>query len=135
MVIWQSALPVRQALVRLKYGNETATSPEAKGFIEHTPETYDIMVAGLPSRVDLTKLQDMLKAGTTLSIKGKDPIHPSSIDIGKGERASNVGFKFSRAAAITLDDKEVEFVTKIGQAEVRYKFHLKDMVYNGKLEL
>ena len=37
--------------------------------------------------------------------------------------------------SITADDKEVEVVLKPGQMELKKKFNLKDMVYNGKLEL
>ncbi len=37
--------------------------------------------------------------------------------------------------AITSEDRKVEFVTKIGSIKVKRKFKLKDMVYNGKLEL
>ena len=36
---------------------------------------------------------------------------------------------------ITLDDKEVELDLKLGSIEAKRKFNLKDMVYNGKLEL
>ena len=34
-----------------------------------------------------------------------------------------------------MDDKEVEFSTRLGQTMVKQKFHLKDMVFNGKLDL
>jgi hypothetical protein len=36
---------------------------------------------------------------------------------------------------ITLDDKTVTFVTKLGPIDVKVKFTLKDMVYQGKLAL
>jgi hypothetical protein len=44
----------------------------------------------------------------------------------RGEEGSHV---------ITLEDKKVEFVSKIGSLEVKRKFKLKNMVYNGELEL
>ena len=44
----------------------------------------------------------------------------------RGERGNHV---------ITLEDKKVEFVTKIGSLEVKRKFKLKNMLYNGELEL
>ena len=36
---------------------------------------------------------------------------------------------------ITLADKKVEFVAQVGSLKVKRKFKLKDMIYNGKLEL
>jgi hypothetical protein len=45
-------------------------------------------------------------------------------------------FFFPRAAQpITLDDKDVTFHQKLGPMELKAKFALKDMVYQGKLEL
>ena len=32
-------------------------------------------------------------------------------------------------------DKEIEFSTKLGKMQIRKKFKLKDMMYNGKLEM
>jgi hypothetical protein len=42
-----------------------------------------------------------------------------------------VVFAFPKTDAITLEDKDVEFVTKLGQVEIKEKFNLKDMVYHG----
>jgi hypothetical protein len=44
-------------------------------------------------------------------------------------------FLFPKTVAIDMDDKEVEFSTKLGQTIVKTKFKLKDMVFNGKLDL
>ena len=46
-----------------------------------------------------------------------------------------VVFGFPRTDPITLDDKDVEFVTTLGTPEVKQKFKLKDLVVNGELEL
>ena len=43
---WQSALPVKQAFVRLKYGAEAATSPDAKKLLEREEATYSIVLSG-----------------------------------------------------------------------------------------
>ncbi len=45
-------------------------------------------------------------------------------------------FVFPRTTPFTVDDQEVEFATKLGRCRaLKYKFKLKDMVYNGKLEM
>lgn len=42
---------------------------------------------------------------------------------------------FPKSDAITLDDKEVEFVTTLGGSEIKKKFTLKDMVLGDQLVL
>ena len=42
---------------------------------------------------------------------------------------------FPRTDPIVLEDKNVEFEMKLGPMTVRGKFKLKDMLFDGKLEL
>ena len=44
-------------------------------------------------------------------------------------------FRFPKTDPISLDDKEVEFTTKIGTMTIRRKFKLSDMKVRGQLEL
>jgi hypothetical protein len=44
-------------------------------------------------------------------------------------------FAFPKTEEITLEDKEVEFISKVGPMEFKKKFKLADMVLNGKLTL
>ena len=46
-----------------------------------------------------------------------------------------VVFVFPKTDAIALDDQEVEFITKLGETEVKKKFKLKDLVFAGQLAL
>jgi hypothetical protein len=62
---------------------------------------------------------------------------PGGIPGGRGFGGApiNLLLVFPKNAGLTVDDKEVEFVTKIGKMNIRKKFKLKDMVVNGKLEM
>jgi hypothetical protein len=135
---WQSALPIKQAFVRLKYGAEAATSPDAKQMLEREETSYVIVLSG-PLRAfmrgDLDAAKKSIVDMSSLSVKGKDALKPAQLQISPGQRSIDMGFIFPRSAPFTLDDKEVEFSTKIGDVLLKYKFRLKDMVYNGKLEL
>jgi hypothetical protein len=42
---------------------------------------------------------------------------------------------FSRVLPLTLEDKQVTFLTKVGPLEVKCKFTLRDMMNRGSLEL
>jgi len=80
-----------------------------------------------------------------LSAKGKTELKPSGLEFTSGPSAisgrfTSPGevsalFHFPRSVPYTLDDKEVEFATKLGDLSLKYKFRLKDMVFNRKLEL
>ncbi len=50
-----------------------------------------------------------------------------------GSSSPGTAFYFSRLDNITLEDKLISFYSKIGQAEIRAKFTLKEMMYQGKL--
>jgi hypothetical protein len=132
---WQTALPVKQAFVRIKFGAEAATSPDAKKILEREETTYAIVLSGPFASLMRAGSPETVKKGiidaTSLSAKGKDAGKPTDVEIGQKDML----FTFARTAAFTVDDKEVEFDTKLGEIALKYKFKLKDMVYNGKLEM
>jgi len=46
-----------------------------------------------------------------------------------------VSFLFPKTTTFTADDKELEFSTKFDKTALKYKFKLKDMVFQGKVEM
>ncbi len=69
-----------------------------------------------------------------LKRKNKRPIVAEDIEVfvGNGETVI-IEYAFLRDDAITLDDEEVEFITRLGEIEVRRAFTLEDMVLGGEL--
>ena len=152
LVRWQSALPVKQALVRGKFGSEAATAAEAKSVLANEEAYYVIAVEKLP-RMGMgrpgaegrgaegkgpegpERMRQMLARSTSLVRKGKEPIKPDDVKMAMAEKTMTVYFIFPRTEAITLEDKEVEFNTKLGPLEIKRKFKLQDMVFAGKLAL
>lgn len=137
LVVCQSSLPVREALAKLKYGAEAATSPDAKKLVEDEQKYYIIMVGGLPGytqpRGNESK-QNLLKA-VSLGAKGKDALIPADVQFQMDGRNVDAYFIFPRTNPFTVEDKEVEFDAKAGGLTVKQKFNLKNMVINGKLEM
>lgn len=130
-VRWESALPVRQALKR----KTTAAFAE----------NYVINVVGdipnvLPSDDDSSEQRqvklDILKERTRLE-RRNDPIDLVRVELAPASPLSRAGtlFYFSRDLPLTLEDKQVTFVTKLGPLEIKCKFTLKEMLYRGHLEL
>jgi hypothetical protein len=136
-VSFRTALPVREAIVKEKFGKEAGTSPDAKTIVENEQKYYGVMVSGLPGRTirNGERLKEMLLKNTSLTVKGKDPIAPADVQSGGNDQKAQLLFLFPKSAPFDLDDKDVEFSTQLGPLTVKQKFHLKDMVFNGKLEL
>jgi len=135
---WQSALPVRQATVIAKLGREKLDSDEAKKFLAQDNPVYVIELLDLPpemARFPKERLNEMAKTTTSLRIKDKDPIAASGAQSVSREKAVDFYFVFPKTTPITLEDKEVEFVSTLGRFEVKKKFKLKDMVIGDKLAL
>jgi len=132
---WQSALPIKEAFVRLKYG---AGSPEAKQILDRQETGYAIVLSGALEplvRGNPDELKRALINASFLSAKGKGALKPTDVQISNTPKATEVLFTFPRSTPFALEDKEVEFSTRLGDAALRYTFRLKDMVFNGKLEL
>lgn len=137
-VRWRTALPIKQALVRARFGNEASSSPEAAKFLATQETHYIIEIAGVPAPMMRVK-PDELKAGAQLRIKDKPPIQAVDIKGGREENRVNLYLIFPRqqdgAPTIAIEDKEVEVVLKAGPLDIRRKFRLKEMVFDGKLEI
>ncbi len=132
---WRSSLPLRKALVKSRLGGSTEVPAEAQQLLSKEQEEYVVVVSGLPARV-ARQIQDPVQLNrSTLKAGKKAPITPKAVDFQSRTQSVDVLFIFPRTDPITLDDKEVELDLKLGTMEAKRKFNLKDMVYNGKLEL
>jgi hypothetical protein len=134
VVTWRSALPIKQALMRGAYGLGGVLIAEDQQELERVEPVYVIRLSGLPMRysglLGAMRNETFLRRGG-----GKTPI---AVSEGSAEQTDNeivVEFYFPRSESIALEDKDIEFVTKLGQFDVKKKFTLKDMVFKGKLEL
>lgn len=134
----ESALPVRQALVRRKFGAEAEKSADAQKVLGEEPKSYEILLSG-PLGMFVMGPPDQVKSNltevTSLSSAKSGAIKPEQIQVGPPGKTMEVLFIFPRSMPFTLEDQEVDFATKLGKSNLRYKFKLKDMVVNGKLEM
>ena len=139
VVRWHGALPVRQAIARARWGNEVATSQDAAKLLTRQDEYYVIAISGLPGRMLQAAGPERLKSSSVLKIGKLPPVSAADVRVNAGQAVSEIFLIFPRsqtgAHVITLEDKEVEVITAIGPLDVRKKFRLKDMVFDGKLEL
>jgi hypothetical protein len=134
---WQTSLPIKQAIARARYKDKVETSEEAAKTFARQETQYILGVIGvmLGPGVDVTQL----KAAATLKIGDLPPIPAMDVLIDRQGMQTSLYVAFPRleqgAHQISVDDKNVEFVLKAPTVEIKGKFSLKDMVYQGKLEI
>ena len=134
VIQWQSAQPIRQAMVRGRIEQGGTVDPEAQVFLDQSSPGYVVVVTGLPGQFGrLTP--EALMAEARLERKGKSPIVPAQAQPQRAERGVTIVYLFPKDDAIVLEDKEVEFITKVGGVTIKKKFTLEDMVFNDQLEL
>ncbi len=154
MVRWDSALPVRQALLR----STPAATPETGYSPAQAGKDYIITILGLvpggtyrpAGRLDTQSTSDTLDStgrgahdpeemleglmsASRLFPKGLAPIAPEDVKLDPATGA--IHLFFPRTEAIRPANKEVSFATRFGSMKIEKTFRLKDMVYKGKLEL
>ena len=131
-VSWRSALPVKQAIARSQAGLNGTLSAENQEFLSKPEKFYVIAVAGMPPQFGATPLRS-IKDASSLKVEGKPPIPADDVTFLRNVMVMLVAFP--RTTEFTLADREVEFVTKVGEFGVKAKFKLKDMLFHGQLSL
>lgn len=155
LVRWDSALPVRQALVRSGESDETLARSATDYIItilglwpgetaaHGTEQAQDNSLGAVPPGTQpvqeqaapqrLGRMREGLMASTKLVPKGQPGISPEDVKLDL--KTGAIHLFFPRNNPITLNDKEVTLSTQFGPMRVSAKFRLKDMASNGKLEL
>ena len=136
-VIWISALPVRQALLKRQAGPGAQITPEQQRQLSDDEPFYTLVVFGLPMKLAarLGTIEDVT-AKTSLKPNGKERIAPEDVRVSRdGDQFFRVEFLFPKGNAIAPGDKEVAFTTKLGDVEVARKFKLSEMTIAGRLAL
>jgi hypothetical protein len=154
LVRWDSALPVREALVRSGQANES---------LARTDRDYIVTIIGLwpgekpkpsepaddavwsadpsdvptehekPAPQGLGHMREALMGSAKLVPKGRKPVAPEDVTL--DAKTGAIHLFFPRTDPITLNDREVVVSVQFGSMHVVEKFRLKEMKEKGKLEL
>lgn len=151
---WDSALPVREAVLKLPASDRTPGDVYTAAQAE---KDYIITVTGLVpagryiGTGELQKTSSSDEDGTTvkpqdpeqlleglmgasrLSPHEGQPIRPDDVKLDAA--TGTLHLFFPRHGGIRADAKEVMFTTQFGSMRVAQRFRLKDMKYHGRLEL
>jgi hypothetical protein len=133
-VVWESAKPIQEAHpLNLPAALQNHYIVAVTGIPQQT--LVAAIRAGLGRGANAEANADQsapLRAGVTLSVKGKDPVHPD-VCLATNRNATLL-FGFAKATLpLTVADKNVELVIKLANLSAKTKFNLKDMMYNNEL--
>ena len=135
--LWESAMVVKQAKVKRKYGSEAGTSEAAQKTLAAESTTYVLSVG--PIRPEMARggpqLKEVLMQATVLNVKGKTAIKPVQVEVIAQPTYAMLYFAFPKDNPLAAEDGEIEFVSKVVGSTVKTKFDLKKMVVNGKLDM
>lgn len=134
-ISWRSALPLRRAMVKSRIGSSTEVPADAQQALAKDQGDYVIVVSGVPAPMAKQLQGSERLSRSVLKIGKRAPLSPKGVDFQARAQSADVLFVFPKNEPITLDDKEVEVDLMLGTVEAKRKFTLKEMVYNGKLEL
>jgi hypothetical protein len=136
LIRWQSALPVKQALVRASATPEGGPE-QTKQFLEREETHYVIAVVGLPDVVVMSmgNPDQLAKAARIDRGKNRSPLIPEKVEKQQQDRQVTLYFFFPRGEPIALEDKSVEFVLTLREFDAKRQFKLQDMVYRGELAI
>lgn len=134
LIRWESARPVRSA--------SKTSIPEIEGGPHYVVSVNRLQMnpsqmpggRGRGSEAPADMAQRLLQM-SSLQCKGKNPISPVHAEMKDSQADSVMLLYFPKDRPLELSDKEVTFATQMGPLTVKAKFNLKDMVYQGKLEL
>ncbi len=153
IIRWDSALPIRQALVRAGEA-DLSQARSAKDYVitiiglwpgektkqkEDSDDSWGNLPPEVPTehekpaRPGLGHMREELMATAKLLLRGQPSLTPE--DVTMDEKTGAIHFFFPRSRPITLSDKEATITAQFGPMRVSEKFRLKDMAEEGKLEL
>ena len=157
LVRWDSALPVRQAILRSRELGQDAQNGVDSSTAMAEPKSYVLTVIGLipakqyphagtlPAKstseadegtrapLDTEQVLEGLMTNTRLWIRGKTTLRPENVKL--DPQTGVIHIFFSRAIEITKADKEIVFSTRFGSLNLDKRFRLSEMMYQNRLEL
>jgi hypothetical protein len=140
-VRWESALPIQEAL-RIGASDEKPNDDFEKYYV--IALIGDLSASSVrrstnnsdddDSTTRADRRLEELKESARLERKD-GPISLEKVEEGSrvGSRGPGVYFYFDRKADVSMDDKFVNFSTKLGRMDIKAKFTMKEMLYHGKL--
>jgi hypothetical protein len=133
-VIWASATPIRLAVLKLRSKSEPPSEAQVDR-AKQARDRYVIAVVGLPAPPPGADPKT-LASGAFLSVKGKPAVQAGESDYRRIGQEDVYFFRFTRESLpISANDRQVEFKLKFGPMNIKTRFDVNEMKYQGQLAL
>jgi hypothetical protein len=135
---WQTALPIKQAMARFRFKDAVKTSKEAADSINRQESVHILGIIGMPGRSQSYNVEEIMD-NAELIIEDRPAVKPTQVIPQQEGDQVGLYIVFPKSnpdgtPLITLQDKNVEVSITAGRYDIKKKFSLKDMVYQGKLD-
>lgn len=127
---WATALPVRQA-----FAIQQSKAPET---IEIAEPEYVIEIAGFPTtliRKGTSRFKAELTESARLTVPGRRSSKPVSAYVPEHGMHLMATLRFPKFEGLDAKEGDVTLHAASGSLKVDQRFKLKDMIYDGRLEL
>lgn len=125
---------MRLAVLKLRSNGNPITAEEITNATKPR-ENYVVAVSGLPEP-DRDYDPNQVANRAFLTIKGKAPVAATDCNYRKIGNSDVYFFRFHKTSLpIGAADQQVEFKMKMGSIEIKQKFALKEMQFQGQLAL
>jgi hypothetical protein len=141
---WQSALVIRLAMA--KKAGESTDAGAFKPLDEYVVALIGIPMTAVGGRgastdsestltpEDEQRIQERVKNAASLLRSGHEALKPTKVELDQGKDGRML-LHFSKADPIRVNEKSVEIHLDLGRSKIQKKFLLKEMEYQGKLEI
>jgi hypothetical protein len=144
IVRWHSSLPIKQAVAILRYDEEVENSEEAAEMLNRQESAHIVGVIGIPGQKRMFDMyMKSIKERSQLVIEEKPPIQAVEVFTNQDGENIDLYVAFPRyqnnEPLISLEDKKIEVLIEYDSGfritRIKKEFKLKDMQYQGKLEI
>jgi hypothetical protein len=131
-VRWASAGPIQAAMARRRGDRAlTSESPTQTAGTHQDDRGYRIAVARVPLMVALGEGEE-LHAAAALTCRDGRVLHPTAVHFALEDDLQTIEYTFPSDTPLTVETREVEFKTRVGDAPVKAKFRIDRMVVDGR---
>lgn len=135
---WASALPVRQAARLAEFGIAGLKEEKAVEQLKQNDTEFIVEIAGFPTTllkyISKDFERDLMRSAKIL-IPGRDVISATAVEIPEHGMHRMAAIHFPRVKDLDANDGSIEVRASSGPLSIHQRFKLKEMVYEGRLEL
>ncbi|MBV6430697.1 MAG: hypothetical protein IANPNBLG_00813 [Bryobacteraceae bacterium] len=138
IVRWASALPVRHAKALYRQRERNLDDSKLNALIGAPDPDYVLEIFGIPALVahqGTDTVAAVVKDSVHLRTRAGKDLRPSRVEVLLDGINLDIRIHFSRQDPIQLVDKEIEVTGDIQVFEVRERFKVSSMMYQGHLEI